>query len=131
MHQARSAGRAGRLPTEHDVRAWHSASLTGIHISEPMAAGGFRGEGPPGLRLANATVQVGNVHGHPPRAVRRSVCAFFERLDTEASALQIKISALGVPVQQLPDPMYDEVLMLLAWVHGEWIRIHPFVNAGP
>ncbi|GAA1477097.1 hypothetical protein GCM10009623_15430 [Nocardioides aestuarii] len=110
-------------PTSDGVRAWHAASLEGVPLAEPWVAGRYRGQGPPNSRLANCPVHVGGVFGTPPARVRGEVTAAFAELDRRLDALDARI-ANGESVEDV----YEDVLAVCAWIHGQWVRIHPFVD---
>lgn len=113
----------GRRPTVGMIRDWHRASLAGIHLAEPAVAGGFRGEGLPGSRLHAAYALVGGAVGEfPPRVVGR-VTQTFDLLEQRLDALDTRLGA-----GESEADVYPDVIILCAWLHGEWIRIHPFVD---
>lgn len=122
--QAVKLGREGRLVTEEDLRGWHKEAVAGVRLTDPFVAGHFRGEGPPAGRLANCPVHVNNVYGTPPGQVPSQVRGFFAELAQRVSELDARRGS----EPPMPADVYDDVINLLAWVHGEWVRIHPFVN---
>jgi fido (protein-threonine AMPylation protein) len=122
-------GRAGELPTVDDVRSWHLASLHKVRLAEPWVAGGFRGEGPPRSKLATYPVAVNNVQGEHAARVRRTVAKFFDELPSRVVAVDDELTAAGAATAaDADDLLYDRALEVIAWTHGEWIRIHPFAD---
>jgi len=92
------------------ARQWHAESLRG----------GFRGE--PGLEKVQ--VHVGGRFGVAARDVASALAAF-ER------TIQPVITRLDALILADTDPNADQLAAILevcAWVHAEWIRIHPFAN---
>ncbi|MFD1946696.1 Fic family protein [Nocardioides aestuarii] len=61
--------------------------------------------------------------GTPPARVRGEVTAAFAELDRRLDALDARI-ANGESVEDV----YEDVLAVCAWIHGQWVRIHPFVD---
>ncbi|SHG16919.1 Fic/DOC family protein [Jatrophihabitans endophyticus] len=122
--QAAKLGRGGQLVTEEDLRRWHKKAVAGVRLIDPFVAGHFRGEGPPAGRLAACPVHVNNVPGTPPGQVPSQVRSFFAELARRVSGLGTRRHS----APPMPEELFDDVVALLAWVHGEWVRIHPFVN---
>ncbi|GAA4885053.1 hypothetical protein GCM10025788_26440 [Serinicoccus chungangensis] len=117
------SGLARNRPTPALVQGWHARSLDGIRLAEPWVAGHYRGEGPSGSQLRDALVHVGGRLGEPPAHVRQRVRGMFEELDRRIDGLDARVS-----VGEGLNTLYPDVLQLCAWAHGEWIRIHPFVD---
>lgn len=91
-----------------------------LRIPPPGTAGAFRGE----RGLKGVEVAVGDVRGMPSERVADELKGFDETLRVVLEEMDRLL-----PPDTLPDEDgLDAVLELLAWVHGEWIRIHPFVN---
>jgi Fic family protein len=102
------------------ARHWHAETLRGLVVPNPRYVGRFRGE--PGLEKVQA--HVGGRFGVAAREVTTSLSAF-ERM------LQPIIARLDMLIRRGTDPNADQLTAILevcAWVHGEWIRIHPFAN---
>jgi Fic/DOC family protein len=102
------------------ARQWHADTLRGLVVPDPRYVGRFRGE--PGLE--NVQVHVGGRFGVAAREVTTAL-ASFER------TLQPVIARLDAFVPAGYDPNTDQLAAILevcAWVHAEWIRIHPFAN---
>lgn len=117
------AGLAGDRPTDEAVRAWHKQSVRGVRLAEPAIAGGYRGEGPPTGQLATYLNGVNNVPGAPAAEVGVFVARFFAELDARLDDLDARRAA-GATLTDL----YADVVRTAAWVHGQWVRIHPFAD---
>ena len=69
-------------------------------------------------------VQVGGHEGTAPSRVADELSRFEEGLKAAVHHLDEQI-----PPATLPDTeSLDMILLLMSWVHGEWVRIHPFAN---
>lgn len=112
----------GTRPTVEGVRGWHRASLAGVDLAEPQVAGGFRGEGAPG-QLATCVALVGGAVGEFPSNVVVRVRETFRQLSERLDVLDARLD----DGETLAD-LYADVIELCAWLHGEWVRIHPFVD---
>lgn len=113
----------GKRPTSEDVRAWHRASLAGVKLAEAHVAGGYRGEGDPQLRLARCQSMVGYAIAEFPERVPGRVEQTFSRLNERLRSLDARLDS-GETVAGI----YGDVIEVCAWLHGEWVRIHPFVD---
>ncbi len=114
---------AGTLPTSALVREWHRDSVQGVQLAERWVAGNYRGQGPTGSRLSTYVNQVGGVEGAPASRVTQQVNDTFAELARQAAQLDAR-SAAGEDLGQL----YTDLLRLCAWIHGQWVRIHPFAD---
>lgn len=92
-------------------------------MAEPWVKGHYRGQGPPTSKLYSCINHVDGVLGVMPRHVARRVAETFTELEARLDALDARVGA-GASVGD----MYAEVLAVCAWLHGEWIRIHPLAN---
>jgi hypothetical protein len=119
----------GHRPKVEDVRGWHQRSLRGVRLAEPEVAGGFRGEGPAGSELStcqNAVIDwsTGAYYATArPEDVDQRVTDMFTDLNTRLDSLDARLAA-GETLAHV----YADVIGTCAWVHGEWVRIHPFVD---
>lgn len=118
-----SEGVARVTPASELVREWHKESLAGVLLAEPWVAGHFRGEGPPNSVLYSYVNGVEGVAGALPQLVRRQVSDTFDELTTRIESLDVRWSE-----GQRLATLYEEVLQLCAWTHGQWVRIHPFAD---
>lgn len=102
------------------ARRWHAETLRNLTVPNPRYVGRFRGE--PGLEKVQ--VHIGGQFGVAARDVASALAAF-ER------TLQPVIARLDILIPTGADPNADQLAAILevcAWVHAEWIRIHPFAN---
>lgn len=113
----------GKRPTADTVRGWHKNSLEGIELAEPAVAGGFRGEGGPETQLKGAYATVGGAVGEFPDRVVGRVGRIFVTLEQRLDGLDERISN-----GETEADLYPDVIKLCAWLHGEWVRTHPFVD---
>jgi hypothetical protein len=126
--QVVTAALDGQRPNEALLRDWHRQSVRGVRLAEPEVAGGFRGEGPPGSRLNTSLNAVRGVFGIPmlgadAARVPGLVAGFFMALEQRLDALDARVGA-GEGFAAY----YRDVLVVCAWAHGEWVRIHPFAD---
>ncbi len=115
----RSAQRR-EYPTVAAAKRWQSLLMQSLAVPDTHYVGAFRGE--PGLEKVQ--VRVGVHYGVDAAAVAGELTGFERKLD----ALIRELDAM-LPAGHEPDA--DELAALVdlcAWVHAEWIRIHPFAN---
>ena len=114
-----------RPPTAEMARRWHRDLFTGI-APHPDYPGNFRhldDDGPP--CLYGVLVFVGNTPGRPPGQVAQAVEQFIAEFQERVSRLDASWEEKGG--RPGPDEVF-QMLRLAAWAHGEWVRIHPFIN---
>ncbi len=107
-------------PTVEAARAWQSNTMHGLATPGPQYVGRFRGE----VGLEDCEVAIGNSHGVAALQVATELKAFEEKLQKIVGVLDRKIR-LG---QHMNADDVADVIDLCAWVHSEWVRIHPFDN---
>lgn len=97
--------------------------MHGLEATDGEPFGVFRGE--PGLETYD--VRVGG-HGATPAGLVRAELAVFDA--TLASQLEEldRIIRRGHFAEDGSADNFNAVLILCAWAHGEWVRIHPFPN---
>jgi fido (protein-threonine AMPylation protein) len=112
------------MPTASIARDWHRSMFEGVEEPDEAYRGGFRGDPHPALVDYETTI------GGLPTPRAASVGAGIRKLIVE---LQDQITWLDA-VETLEDPtvldpdFVSKVLELAAWLHCEWVRIHPFAN---
>ncbi|MGI8685957.1 MAG: Fic family protein [Acidimicrobiales bacterium] len=119
------------IPAEADLRRWHSIVYGGCAVPSPAYVGRFRGERHPDV--ADYEVGVGPTmpDGFPDRVgvwaadVAGAAAVFFGSLTSALTTLDSVIPAGARPSRV---DVLHEVVGVTAVVHGEWVRIHPFVN---
>jgi len=116
----RDAARAREVPTAAAAKAWHGDMMRRLDVPDPAYVGAFRGE--PGLERIN--VRVGTHLGSPAREVAEALASFEARFQRSVAVLDDLIP----PGSELDADRVAAVIELCAWVHAEWIRIHPFAN---
>jgi hypothetical protein len=85
--------------------------------------GRYRGE----AGLEDYEVEVGGQPGAPAARVAGELGAFDVTLAAQLEALDRTIRPEQVEDDLTADTIHA-VLILCAWAHGEWVRIHPFPN---
>jgi Fic family protein len=106
--------------TAEAARRWHSETMRHLDVPDLRYIGAFRGE--PGLEKVQ--VRVNGRYGVAARDVDRALAAFEQTLQQIIERLD-ELIPFGV------DSNSDQIAAVLevcAWVHAEWIRIHPFAN---
>jgi Fic family protein len=107
------------IPTVELARRWQRLFMQGLK-AEPRYVGAFRGE--PGLERTG--VKIGRFRGSPAARVADELKDFEKVIQAAVAELD-----RNIPVgQKLTPDQLDAVLDLSAWVHAEWVRIHPFAN---
>ena len=107
-------------PSVETARLWHRRIFEGLEVPKAHYVGNFRGE--PGLERVRVRVE-GNYGVEPP-----DVADELRRFEITLRALMAKLDA-SVPTGQEPNAdQLAAIIDLCAWVHAEWIRIHPFAN---
>ena len=107
-------------PTVEAARSWQAAAMDGLDAPDPHFVGAFRGE--PGLEYVQ--VAVGSRYGIDAMQVAAELGRFEATLQRVVEDLDDRL-----PIGR--EPNADElaaIVDLCAWVHAEWIRIHPFAN---
>jgi len=107
------------VPTLEAARHWQSQMMEGLKVPDRRYVGAFRGE--PGLERIQ--VRVGSNFGVDSAGVSEELARFERKLQALVAELDALI--LG---QELDADQQAAVIDLCAWVHAEWVRIHPFVN---
>ncbi|MEA2885986.1 MAG: hypothetical protein QOD11_346 [Bradyrhizobium sp.] len=114
-------------PTIETARAWHKGLMHKLSISKAeygkftdYAVGRFRGE----IGLEGCDVEVGGYDGVKSDLVAEALKSFEETLQDAVQSLDDLIA----PGEELDSDQLAAAIELCAWVHSEWVRIHPFVN---
>jgi Fic family protein len=100
------------------IREWHRIMLTGLRVPNVGDCGTYRGEG----TLVSTLVFIRDldpphdrVYGASPEHVARELGLFEAELRRRLSGVSGNSGAAAKSE-------------LAAWMHGEWVRIHPFAN---
>lgn len=125
LSEIRASGKRRDSVSLELARDWHERMLDYIPLAESGVAGGFRGSGPLHTELRRCSVIVGRtlLPGVPPEQVDSETRRFAHELSRRVTTLDQQIEPKAPP-----GPFEEEVLDLLAWTHGEWVRIHPFAQ---
>jgi hypothetical protein len=102
------------------ARGWQLDLMNGLVPPDPDLVGRFRGEA--GLEAYD--VEIGGLPGTLAAGVAAELALF-------DSTLRLAIAELDGLIEPGRDLTADDlaaVLALCAWVHAEWVRIHPFAN---
>jgi Fic family protein len=108
------------IPTVEAARHWQSRMMAGLDVPDPRYMGAFRGE--PGLERTQ--IRVGANYGADSADVSQELARFEAKLQ----ALVAELDALLPMDQEMDADQLAAVIDLCAWVHAEWVRIHPFAN---
>jgi hypothetical protein len=118
--------------TAETVRRWHRMLYRDCTVPSSSYLGNFRGDVKfPDLVDYEVGVGVIASDGYLERVgvwssdVEFALSRFFRAL---SAGLAILDEALFPGVRPSTAPLVDEVVTLCAVAHGEWVRIHPFVN---
>lgn len=106
------------------VRGWHRDMLDGIPIPDDAYRGAFRGSAHPAL--FDCEVTIGKLPATRASNVPAEVDSLISEFQDRVMTLD-ELDAEGDP-EMLTAPFVEAVLSTAAWLHGEWIRIHPFAN---
>lgn len=111
-------------PFAEDARQWHVEMMKGLQADHPKYVGAFRGEA--GLEIAQVYVWNGEeqLFGVEASEVAASLRGFEQILQSFVARLDEML-----PPGAEPNKVQSELIVkICAWVHAEWVRIHPFVN---
>jgi hypothetical protein len=107
-------------PTLETARRWQTLVMKGLDVPDSRFVGAFRGE--PGLE--NLQMKVGVHDGVNSAGVAEALARFEAKLQQLVAELDVRL-----PIDQEPDAdQLAAIVDLCAWVHAEWVRIHPFAN---
>ncbi len=108
------------LPTIETARHWQALMMRGLNTPDLRFIGTFRGES----GLDNVQVRVGTRYGVDAAEVAGALAAF----ETKLQALVRELDAMLPSGQEPNADQLAAIVDLCAWVHAEWVRIHPFAN---
>jgi hypothetical protein len=98
--------------------------LEGIEVPDEAYRGGFRGDAHPAL--VDYEVTIGGLPTTRAASVSDEIRRLVAELQNQVTWLD-EVEALEDPAVLDPD-FVRKVLELAAWLHCEWVRIHPFAN---
>ena len=107
-------------PQLSTARKWHLDMMKGLTIPHAENVGRYRGE----AGLEGIEVRIGDYYGVRSDLVAAALAQFEQTLHNAVTTLDEQIQ----PRQDLTTDQLAAVIDLCAWVHSEWVRIHPFAN---
>lgn len=113
-----------RPPSADMVRDWHRHMFAGL-APHPDYPGNFRDLDQVPYCLQDCEVRVGDARGVPCGEVLSAVAIFFQVFARKLADVEQRWRTRQSPPDE--DDI-DQVVKLAAWAHGEWVRIHPFIN---
>lgn len=120
LRSARASAIRRERPVLAMAKRWHRDSMVGLGVPDSRYVGRFRGE----AGLETVGVRVGPYRGVPPAQVGTALRTFQARVQRAVQILDEELPA-GAP---LSEDGLAAIIDLAAWVHAEWVRIHPFAN---
>lgn len=112
------------MPTVELVLEWHRQMYEGVDVPDDAYRGAFRGSAHPALR--NYEVTVGGLAVTRAADITASVSNFMSSLHDRVVTMD-DLDAQADP-EILEADFVEAAIDAAAWLHGEWIRIHPFAN---
>jgi hypothetical protein len=107
-------------PTIASAKRWQSLLMKNLTVPDARFVGAFRGE----PVLEKIQVRVGAHYGADAAEVGEALAGFESKLHALLPELDMIL-----PTGQEPNAdQLAAVVDLCAWVHAEWVRIHPFAN---
>ena len=104
------------------IREWQTLIMLGLTPTDGEPFGVFRGE----AGLEDYVVEIGDHLGALPEDVARELAQFDRKLTERLNDLDDTIRC--EPFDEPTEDDLESVIILCAWAHGEWVRIHPFPN---
>jgi fido (protein-threonine AMPylation protein) len=111
-------------PTVAAAQDWHRAIYAGVELPVPYYAGEVRDTDPRFPELTGYEVGVGS----RPGVISAQVPQQLDRFEGQAQEAVAHLDDLLPPGTGLGHDELYSVLTLIASLHGEWVRIHPFAN---
>ncbi len=105
------------------IRAWQNDIMQGLEPAQGEPFGAFRGE--PGLEIYD--VEIDRHSGTRTELVHAELAEFDHTLAQQLEELDRSIRR-GHFAEDCTADNINAVIILCAWAHGEWVRIHPFPN---
>jgi Fic/DOC family len=109
-----------QTPAVEAARHWQNLFMQGLKATDSRYIGSFRGE----LGLEKTGVKIG---GHRGVAAAK-VAGELKRFERKLQALVKQLDSVLPVGADLDADELAAVIDLCAWVHSEWVRIHPFAN---
>ena len=119
-----NADARAREPLSSDaIREWHALIMQGLTPTDGEPFGVFRGA----TGLEDYVVKIGDYIGSLPEFVAAELAQFDRTLVDRITELDDTIRPEHLDQEPSEDHLLA-VIILCAWAHGEWLRIHPFPN---
>ncbi len=119
-----AAAAAVRQPVSSEaIRGWQALIMRGLEPTDGEPFGAYRGE----AGLEDYDVEIGGHPGAPAERVAADLAAFDRTLAERLEELDRTIRP-GHGDEDLTADNVNAAIILCAWAHGEWVRIHPFPN---
>ena len=112
------------IPSADMVCGWHREMLEGVPIEDDAYRGAFRGSSHPAL--VDYEVTVDGFTTTKASDVAAEVDNLISEFRTRVSELD-ELDEEG-DSDELTAAFVEAVIATAAWLHGEWVRIHPFAN---
>jgi len=112
-----------KLPSAELIKELHRVMFDGIAPDDEI--GEFRDQDQVPESLRGVNVRVGKILGASYETVFDEVDDFITEFRTGVKRFDVMWSQLGKTKTYYA---IDQMIKLAAWAHGEWIRIHPFIN---
>jgi fido (protein-threonine AMPylation protein) len=114
-----------QVPSVAMAQEWHRRIYEGIRLPVSYYAGEIRDSDPRFPELDGYEVRVGRHLGVPSSQVPDQLAEYEAAIQESVTVLD-----LAIPVGRYPDDPAHllSLLTLLAYAHGEWVRVHPFAN---
>ena len=109
--------------SSESIRQWQALIMHGLVPADGEPAGTFRGE----AGLEEYDVQIGLRLGTLAWRVRAELADFDRTLADHLDQFDRTIRRDHFD-EDLTSDQVNAVIILCAWAHGEWLRIHPFPN---
>jgi hypothetical protein len=113
-----------QMPTVDMPLNWHSMMFDGVDIPHEAYRGAFRGSAHPALVDYEVTIDA--ISATRAINVQKEIDELMTELRRKIAALDGTDGAYDTAV--LAADFVRTTLDSASWLHGEWIRIHPFVN---
>lgn len=119
-----TADATARQPVSSEaIRAWQALIMRGLEPTDGEPFGAYRGE----AGLEDYHVEVGGHLGTSAERVAAELAEFDRTLADRLEELDRTIRREHLDEDLTADNV-NAVIILCAWAHGDWLRIHPFPN---
>jgi fido (protein-threonine AMPylation protein) len=120
LREIRQDARRRTLPTVESARRWQVEIFQDLRTPNSEFLGAFRGE----AGLEDIQVRIAGRYG----VAAPDVSAALERFERILQRAVHRLDELLPPDTEPDSDHCTAILEVCAWVHAEWVRIHPFTN---